>query len=201
MADVLHQSRQSLLDICIALGYARLVCIVQGERLRQSKDVLRLIVLRQRRTHYFTTGLAADIAHGSQHVRGALARDNRSDDPHPVYALDVTDDMMQLQTHVRQRFLHTLDMRCTIIKLPLAHPETRSQRCNLSSKPKACLQQSIGMKSLQPLCIIDIGFLAGHCFGISGIRQNHFDASIFQVSGGLQNFQPHVGFCRTKGLK
>jgi hypothetical protein len=64
-------------------------------------------------------GMAAHITVGCQHVRIALACDNGADDPHSGCAGNVRDNVMKLQIHLHQGFLHVLDMRGCVFHEPL----------------------------------------------------------------------------------
>nr|WP_244527374.1 hypothetical protein [Pseudomonas borbori] len=85
--------------------------------MRQSKDVLRLVVANQGTLDGLNARLAPGIAHGCQCRSVSLAGDNRTDDPHTCSPSNVGDHMVQLQIHVGERLLHVLDMRSGVIEV------------------------------------------------------------------------------------
>lgn len=67
--------------------------------------------------------MTAHIAVRRQHVGIALARNNRSDNPHPGRAGDVGDNVMKLQVHLHQGLLHVLDVSGCVFHKPLPLPQ------------------------------------------------------------------------------
>ncbi len=74
-----------------------------------------------------------------------LAADDRADDVHARGAGDVRDDVMDLQVHLRQRLLHMLNVRRSIIEQPLALAQIGPQNRNLPFRLEAASQQAVGM--------------------------------------------------------
>ncbi len=60
--------------------------------------------------------MAAWVAIGRQNHRIALTGHNRTDDGHAGDAGDVCYHVVELQIHLRQRFLHVLDVRGSLIQ-------------------------------------------------------------------------------------
>ena len=59
-------------------------------------------------------GMAANIAIGCQNIQIAFAADKGTDNQHARHTSDVRHDMMQLQVHLHQRFLHVLYVGCCV---------------------------------------------------------------------------------------
>ena len=87
---------------------------------------------------------------------------------------------MQLQVHVRESFLHVLNMRRGIIEMTLPQPQIATQSRNLTIWVKAGSKQPTGMESLNPLCVIHIGFASRHRTGITRIGEYDLKAVRFQ---------------------
>ncbi|MGY3347016.1 hypothetical protein ACVI1I_006396 [Bradyrhizobium sp. USDA 4459] len=67
-----------------------------------------------------------------------------------------------------------LDMRYPILQQTLTVSQVGTQFNYLTFGPKACAQKTEGVKSLQPLRIIDVGVATGHVFGIARIDEEHY---------------------------
>ena len=79
---------------------------------------------------------------------------------------------MELEIHLHQRLLHVLDVRRRVIQQ--AARAGADRRATPRSRPcgrKLRAQQTVLMKTLQPLCIADVGLAARHVLGVPGIDQ------------------------------
>src|SRR5947207_10635989 len=94
--------------------------------------------------------MAAHISVGRQYIGIALARYNRSDDPHASRAGDVRDNVVKLQVHLHQSLLHVLDMGSGVFNEPLSLTQIGAQGCDLSIRTEAPAYQTIGMKLAEP---------------------------------------------------
>ena len=101
---------QNGLDPLVALRYLFLMDVVQLQRLRQRKDVLFPIVPNKCFTDCLNRFLAAAVAESSQRCGVALTCNDRAHNAHACHPGDVRDDVMKLHIHLRQRFLHVLDV-------------------------------------------------------------------------------------------
>ena len=87
----------------------------------------------------------------------------------PVDAGDVRHDVVELQVHLRQRLLHVLDVRGSVIQQALALAQIGPHDRNFALRPEAGPEQSILMQTLQPLGVADVGLAAWHVLGIAGV--------------------------------
>lgn len=126
--DGLRQAGQYSLNLGITFGNAHLAPVIQGERLSQRKNMLRLIVANQSGAEDLVAEFAPRVAHCRQQIRIALARHNGPNNAHPSHAGNVADHMVQLQIHEGQRFLHVLDMGRSVIQIALTQPQVCAMR-------------------------------------------------------------------------
>ncbi|MCY1371411.1 hypothetical protein D9M69_585510 [compost metagenome] len=120
---MLGKPLQALGNLLVAQFELCLIGVVHGQRLRQGKHMLGLVVAHQGALDGVSARLAAGVAQGGQLRRVALAGDNGPDDPHARGPGDVGDHMVQLQIHVGERLLHVLDMRRSVVEMPLPQPQ------------------------------------------------------------------------------
>ena len=149
----------------------------RGECLFESEQVLNAVVTGERFLDRLDTGVATPIPHARQYCRIALAGKDRADDPQPGHTSNIGDDVMDLHVHFSQRLVHVLDMICPILKQTLTLTQVGTQFGDLTFGPKACTQQTEGVKPLQPLRITDVGFATGHVLGIARIDKEHRKAT------------------------
>ena len=174
------QHGQRTLDLGIALVDARLVEVVQGQRLRQREDVLGLIVAHQRCADRLRARLAANIAHGRQHLWVSLTVDDGTDDLQASHPSDVADHMVQLQVHEGQCLLHVLDVGGAILEMALAQAQISPQGGDVASGAEARAQQAARVQALQPLRIVDVALAPGYGSGFAGVGNDDFYAAILQ---------------------
>ena len=101
---------QNGLDPLVTLRYLFLMDVVQLQRLPQRKDVLFPIVPNECFTDCLNRFLAAAVAESSQRRGVALTCNDRAHNAHACHPGDIRDDVMKLHIHLRQRFLHMLDV-------------------------------------------------------------------------------------------
>ena len=69
-------------QLAVTVEHLGLVRVVELQRLGQSKNMFCPVIAHQRGADRLNRGMAAHIAIGRQHIGIALARYDRSDDPH-----------------------------------------------------------------------------------------------------------------------
>ncbi len=153
----------------VALGDLRLVDVVEFKRLAQRKNVFLAAIACQRGSDRLHRRVTARVPVRGQNFRVALACDDGADDAHASYARDVGDDVMDLQVHLRQRLLHVLNVSCGVIQQPFPLTQVRAQNCNLAFRLEAAADQAVGMQSLEPLRVADVGLAAGDVLGVTGV--------------------------------
>jgi hypothetical protein len=65
--------------------------------------------------------------------------------------------MMELQVHLRQRLLHVLNVSRGVFQQPFPLAQTGSQNRDLALRLETAAQQAVGVQSLEPLNIADVG--------------------------------------------
>jgi hypothetical protein len=89
---------------------------------------------------------------------------------------------MQLDIHLHQRLLHVLDVRRRVLHHAFPMTQDRPQTSERLARTKTGAQQSVLVKLLQPLRIVDVGFASRHVLDVSGVYQQHLK------SARLENF-------------
>ncbi len=98
----------------------------------------------------------------------------------PGHAGDVRYHVLQLQIHLRQRFLHVLDVGRRVVQQPLPLAQVGPQGRDIRRGMEAGPQQSVGMQLLEPLGVVDVGLPAGHVLDIPRVDHEHLQASRLQ---------------------
>ncbi len=120
---VRRQSRQSGLDLDVALLDLMLVEVVQLERLLESEDVFGLIVALQRAFEGLGGRLATHVSHSREHLRVTFAGDDGANDLQASHAGHIADYVVQLQVHEREGLLHVLDVRGGVFQMSFANAQ------------------------------------------------------------------------------
>jgi len=112
--------------------------------------------------------------------RVALTRQHSLDNRYSRRPGNIADDVMQLDVHLIERFLHVLNVdRChlheTLAMSPKGPESTDGLRGAVGGAEKA-----YRMEVLQPLAIGDVGFAARHVLDMTGVDQAHPEAAVFQ---------------------
>jgi hypothetical protein len=97
---------------------------------------------------------------------------------------------MQLNVHEGQRLLHVLDVRGGIIGMLFACPQVSPQFAQSRGRAGSWPQQPAGVKSLQPLRIVDIALPARHRTRFPGIGKNDLQATRLQHFVGGDPINP-----------
>ena len=88
----------------------------------------------------------------------------------------VRDNVLQLQIHLRHRFLHVHDVRRREVGMPLAQPQIDAQRGNVLPRPEAGAQQTASVEPLKPLRVVHIALAARDASGIAGVGDDDVNA-------------------------
>jgi len=134
------QNGKCIFDLLVALVYALLIEVVQSQRLRQCEYMLGLIIANQCAANGLPARLATNITHFGQQMRITLSTNDSSYYFHACGSSHVTYDMVQLQVHQGQCFLHILDMSGGEVKQPLPLPQVNPKCSYLSGRAKAGTQ-------------------------------------------------------------
>ncbi len=122
----------------------------------------------------------AMIFEGGQLLGIPLARQNRFQDGQTGHAGQVADDVVELEIHLRERFLQVLHMAAGITGEvgPMAQEGTHGT--NLFGRPEARAQQADRMQVLNPLAVADVGLAAGEIFTMPRVDQTDFQSGGFK---------------------
>jgi hypothetical protein len=85
-----------------------------------------------------------------------------------------------LDVHELEGLLHVEDVRRTMLDELRAMSEERAEDAHLIVRSEGAGQQAKGMKSLQPLGVVVIGFAAGHDLEVARIDQVDADRGCLQ---------------------
>src|SRR6266446_434186 len=112
-------------------------------------------------------------------LRGvALAGENRPDDREARHSRDVADDVLQLEVHLREGFLHMLDVLAGIGEEHGALAEVTAQHADLVRRPERTSQQAKGMEALNPLTVMHVAFGPAFDFlDLLRVDQEHLEAT------------------------
>jgi hypothetical protein len=113
-------------------------------------------------------------------LRVVGAGDDGSDDTHPSFSSDVTDDVMNLNVHQCQCFVHVLHVRIRSTHEHLAMSHVAAKFDDLRSGSKARSEQTKGMQLLQPLAVEHIAFTTRHVSDMLGVDEQDLEVPLFQ---------------------
>ncbi len=196
----LPQPRQDRLNAHIAERHLGVVDVIQLQRLGQRKDVLLAVIADQRLTDCLRGGVAASVAMGGEHRRVALPGHEGADDGHAGRPCYVRHHVMELQVHLRQSFLHVLDVRARIVQQPFTLTQVAPQDGNLALQPETGPEQPILMQPLQPLGITDVGLASRHVLGVAGIDQDDLEAALVEDLEGRDGSVKNLGRYAASGI-
>src|SRR5207245_6094385 len=92
----------------------------------------------------------------SKCVRISLASEDVAEDCQAGHAGNVADHMLQLEVHLRQRFLHMLDMLRRRGEQHGALAEITAQHADLVGRTEGASEQPEGVQPLDPLAVVPI---------------------------------------------
>ena len=114
---------------------------------------------------------------------------------------------MELQVHLRQRLPHVLNVGRGVVQQPFPLAQIGSQNRNLALRLETAAQQAVGVQSLEPLDIADVGLAARNVLGIAGVDQQHLEAALIKDlesrdpvdAGGFHDNRLHPAFTEPVG--
>ena len=136
--------------------------------------MLRSPVAHQRFANRLFTGFDARVAQFGQHHRIPLSGDDGIYNRQPGHARQIADHVMDLHIHLRQRFVHVLDMLARHLYQFGAVPHHRPYRAHIALRPKCRAQQPHRMQKLQPLAFVPVRAPPRHVFHAAGVHQTSF---------------------------
>jgi hypothetical protein len=122
-----------------------------NEPLFQRQHMLGPPVALQRFPDGLLAGLDAWIPQLRQHHRIPLPGYDGIQNRQPCQARDVTDDMLDLHVHLRQRLLHMLHVLAGHLDQIVAVPHERTYRAHIPLRPERRMQQTHRVQMLNPL--------------------------------------------------
>src|SRR5579863_2409903 len=136
-----HRTGETL-DLLVAFSQQELIVSVRGQRLLEREQVFSTIITGQRFDHGLTVGVDLGVAQASQLARIALAGHDGVDDRHTAYPGDVRQHMVNLQIHLRQSFLHVLDVHRGALHQAGAMTAQRAKGADRRIGPEGGFQQA-----------------------------------------------------------
>ena len=173
-------TQPALLDLRIASSDLLLIMLVDLPRLLQREQMLGPPVAFQRFPDRFFAGFNTWIPQFRQRHRVALPARMASTIASPVNPGDIVDHVMDLHIHLRQRFVHMLDMLAGHLHQIVAVPHQRPHCAYLAFRPECRSQQSHRMQKLQPLAFVPVGAPPRHIFHAPGVHQTRLHPVLLQ---------------------
>src|SRR6516225_691507 len=153
-----------LLQALIAFGHLLLAKFVAILLLLEHKQQVFLPVPLQAAGDLFFARLDPYIAQRRQGLWVTLASQNGLDDGLSRRPAQVADHVGQLHVHLRQHFLHALDVPPRALHQVVALPPVSPQLANLLRWSERVAQQTISVQLHQPLTLLTSVFLHGRFF-------------------------------------
>src|SRR6516162_1513715 len=169
-----------LLQALIAFGHLLLAKFVAILLLLEHKQQVFLPVPLQAAGDLFFARLDPYIAQRRQGLWVTLASQNGLDDGLSRRPAQVADHVGQLHVHLRQHFLHTLDVPPRALHQVVALPPVSPQLANLLRRSERVAQQTIGVQLHQPLALLHVGLLTRQILGLPRVHQVHFQPRFLQ---------------------
>ena len=124
--------------------------------------------------------LAASVAKVGEELGVALASENGFDDGLPACSIDVAKDVVDLEVHFDEDFLHASQDVCGILLEGVAVADEGAQGEDFLDGTKGVFEESGGVELLEPLGIADVGLFAGDAFDVAGVDEVAFDSGAFE---------------------
>lgn len=148
--------------------------------LPEHKEQFRAVIAGQRLEHERQRRPAAFVPQSRQPPRIALAGKDGLDDALGALPVQVAKDVMQLEVHLREHFLHALELAGGFTDHLRAVAHQITQGGDLLVGPEAAPQQPRLVQLLEPLRVADIGLAARHPLGVPRIDQADLQARLLQ---------------------
>jgi hypothetical protein len=145
--------RQVARNADITGGELPMLELIAFQRLLQGKHMLGSPRALQGGSDSGLVVLAAVITQPRELRRVAFPGEDGQDDCQPGHARHVTHDVLQRDIHLRQRFLHMLDVARRIGQQCCPLPEITAQHDDLILRTETGGQQAVGVEALEPLAI------------------------------------------------
>ena len=160
------------------VGFAQLS--VSPLALPEHEEVFLAVVAAQGFDDVLNTAAAALVSQGGELLWIALTGKDGIDDGLGTHTVDVAEDMLELEIHLGEGFLHELELLGGIADHLSAVAHEKTQRHDPERGAEGFAQQSCGVELLQPLGVAHVGLLAGHAFHMAGVDQIDLDARFGQ---------------------
>lgn len=154
--------------------------VIKLQGLFELKEMLVEVGSFQRLDDVLLTRAAMGVAVLSEDEGIPLALDDGTQNGHTGTAGDVADDIVQLDVHLVQGFLHMLDVRGTVADKHIALAGNSAEASDLFCWTEGSGEQAVAVKLLEPLAIEDVGLFAGDVFHVAGIDEADFNASMLE---------------------
>jgi hypothetical protein len=137
----------------------------------------------------------ARVFHSIQHLPVTLNFDDGAQDLLARLAHHAGDDVGQLNVHLRQRFVHVLNVASLAAQQHAALAPERTQHAHLLGRAESPAQQAAGHQLLQPLTVEYVGLAARYVLDVACVDQHRGEAARLQQ---LEQWDPiHAcGFLR-----
>ena len=180
------QALQLLLDLLVALAELCANKVERAERLFERKQMLGTPVALQTLGDLVNAGVDTHVLHRAQHLAITFTRHNRTQNLLTRLAHHVSDDVGQLDVHLRERLLlvAALVLMLHVLHVSGLTPEQhatlapqRAQHTHLLSGAKRTTEQAIGHELLQPLAVQYVRLAPGDVFDVARVDQQYREAA------------------------
>ena len=189
------EAREHLLNVLVASGNLVLKMPVAFQGLLQAEEMLGAVITHQTFGHDLAAGFDAPIAQAGEFGGLAFPHKDGIDNGQPADPGNIANDIMQLEVHLGEGFLHEQHLARGALELVVAVAQDTANGTNGLRRPKRSSEQSHTVEVLQPLAILDVGFAPRHPFDMAGVDQANFQTPALQ---DLEKGDP-VNSCRFHG--
>ena len=135
-----------LLELLIAFDNPLLVRLVQHDFLLKHEQEVGLPRAFEALGDHLPAGVNARMAEGCERVRIPLAGEDRADDPHAGPPAEIADDVRELDVHLGQCLLHSLDAGADGAHVVAPLTPIRPDDTNLGDGMEGVTQEAVGMQ-------------------------------------------------------
>ncbi len=158
---------------------------VEGLGLAQDGEVFLLVVAGERGAQFRGGGFAAVVFEFREGGGVAFAGEDGVDDGHAADAVEVAEDVVELEVAFGEDFLHHLHLLAGGAHEVGALAHEVAQGAHFGLRAVAALEQPGGVQAAQPFGVGDVGFEAsGDAFDVARVDEPDGDAGGFQHVGG-----------------
>jgi hypothetical protein len=117
------------------------------------------------------------MAQRGERLRIPFAGEDRADDSLARPSTEITDDIGELEVHLRQRFLHPLDAGADGVDMVAALAPVGAGHANLRGGMERVAEEPVGVQFQQPLALLHVALAPRQIFRVPGVDQIDLEAA------------------------